>query len=80
MPFKKRFTKNTPLNVLILLTSKRFGTLKVPKRNLSISLENVAIDITATLKRSLIIGEDGIFFRGGAGPQFSPRRGCDFST
>ena len=28
----------------------------------------------------VIIGEDGIFFRGGAGPQFSPRRGHDFST
>ena len=28
----------------------------------------------------VFIGEDGIFFRGGAGPQFSPRRGRDFST
>ena len=27
-----------------------------------------------------VIGEDGIFFRGGAGPQFSSRRGRDFST
>ena len=27
-----------------------------------------------------IIGEDGNFFRGGAGPQFSPRKGRDFST
>ena len=26
------------------------------------------------------IGEDGNFFRGGAGPQFSPRKGRDFST
>ena len=26
------------------------------------------------------IGEDGNFFRGGAGPQFSSRRGRDFST
>ena len=30
--------------------------------------------------RQTSIGEDGIFFRGGAGPQFSPRRGRDFST
>ena len=26
------------------------------------------------------IGEDGNFFRGGAGPKISPRRGRDFST
>ena len=28
----------------------------------------------------MVIGEDGNFFRGGAGPQFSSRRGRDFST
>ena len=28
--------------------------------------------------QTIIIGEDGIFFRGGAGPQFSSRSGHDF--
>ena len=28
----------------------------------------------------VVIGEDGNFFRGGAGPKISPRRGRDFST
>ena len=40
------------------------------------------ITVKVWVKRTLdtVIGEDGNFFRGGAGPQFSSRRGRDLST
>ena len=43
----------------------------------------VVRDVSLLISRYIsvaIIGGDGNFFRGGAGPQFSPRRGRDFST
>ena len=63
------------------IARKIFAATKKHAKN--IEFDTVVLSRVATYTKrqwTIAIGEDGNFLRGGAGHQFSPRRGHDFST